>query len=253
MIVFRYDKTYEGLLTAVFDAYFRKTFPEKLLGTDDIEPMFADECFVVITQADKASRVWKSLENKLSANACNMLTYVWLSEVPGSDELLFQYIRKTVDSKQSIETNFADEVVLNVHNLAQKVSKERLRMIQFVRFQKAADEINIEQLSPQHNIITKVIDHFQDRFADQKWILYDTKRDYGFYYDQKTVTEMTLETSALFPKGKLDEALMAEDEKLFQQLWKTYFKSMTIKERINPKLHRQLLPKRYWKYMTEKQ
>jgi len=253
MIIFRYDKTFEGLLTAVFDAYFRKTFPEKLLGTDDIEPMFADESFAVITQPDKAARVWKSLQKKLSPGACNMLTYVWLSEEEGSDELLFRYIRKTVDSKRSIETNFADEVVLKVHKLAMKVSKERMRMIQFVRFQKAADDIFFAPISPDHNCLPLVIDHFKDRFADQKWILYDTKRDYGFYYDQKTVTEMTLETPALFPEGKLDEALMSEDEKLFQQLWKTYFKSMTIKERINPKLHRQLLPKRYWKYLTEKQ
>jgi probable DNA metabolism protein len=46
---------------------------------------------------------------------------------------------------------------------------------------------------------------------------------------------------------------MAEDEQLFQKLWKAYFKSLTIKERINPKLQRQHLPKRYWKYLTEKQ
>ena len=64
---------------------------------------------------------------------------------------------------------------------------------------------------------------------------------------------MTLDSTDLFPEGKLDENLMAEDEKLYQELWKGYFKSMTIKERINLKLHRQHLPKRYWKYLTEKQ
>ena len=64
---------------------------------------------------------------------------------------------------------------------------------------------------------------------------------------------MTLDSTDLFPKGKLDEKLMAEDEKLYQELWKGYFKAMTIKERINLKLQRQHLPKRYWKYLTEKQ
>ena len=29
MIVFRYDRTFEGLLTVVFDAYSRKSFPER--------------------------------------------------------------------------------------------------------------------------------------------------------------------------------------------------------------------------------
>lgn len=28
MIVFRYDRTFEGLLTVVFDAYSRKSFPD---------------------------------------------------------------------------------------------------------------------------------------------------------------------------------------------------------------------------------
>jgi probable DNA metabolism protein len=253
MIVFRYDKTFEGLLTALFDAYFRKTFPERLLNTEEIEPMFTEECHVVITQPDKAARVWRAVKKKLSPNACNMLTYVWLSEVQGSDELLFQYIRKIIDSKDSVETNFADDIVFQIHKLAQKVEKEKLRMIQFVRFQKAADDLFFAPIAPDHNCLPLVIHHFKDRFADQKWILYDTKRDYGFYYDLKTVTEMTLAASTLFPDGKLNEKLMSEDEKLFQQLWKTYFKSMTIKERINPKLHRQLLPRRYWKYLTEKQ
>lgn len=253
MIVFRYDKTFEGLLTAVFDAYNRKTFPDKLLGEDEIEPLFVDESFTVITQEEKSNRVFHSLKKKMLDVTFNMLTYVWLSEVENSDELLFRYIRKTFDSKQSIELNFADDDVLQVRNLAKKVNTEKLRLIEFVRFQKAADDIFFAPVSPDHNCLSLVISHFTDRFADQKWIIYDTKRNYGYFYDLKTVTEMTLGSNHLFPEGKLDEELMAKDEKLFQELWKGYFKSMTIKERINLKLQRQHLPKRYWKYLTEKQ
>lgn len=253
MIIFRYDKTFEGLLTAVFDAYNRKTFPDKLLGNDEIEPLFVDESFTVITQEEKYSRVFHSLKKKMMSVTFNMLSYVWLSEVEKSDELLFRYIRKTFDSKESIELNFADDDVLQLRNLAKKVNTEKHRLIEFVRFQKAADDIFFAPVSPDHNCLPLVISHFTDRFADQKWIIYDTKRNYGFFYDLKTVTEMTLDSTHLFTEGKLDEELMAKDEKLFQELWKGYFKSMTIKERINPKLQRQLLPKRYWKYLTEKQ
>ena len=32
MTVFVYDKTFEGLLTAVFDAYSRRSFPDLLLA-----------------------------------------------------------------------------------------------------------------------------------------------------------------------------------------------------------------------------
>jgi len=50
----------------------------------------------------------------------------------------------------------------------------------------------------------------------------------------------------------LHASLLAEDEKLFQRLWKQYYKSISIQERKNPKVHRQLLPKRFWKYLPEK-
>lgn len=253
MVVFFYDRTFEGLLTAIFDAYNRKIFPDIILGEGEISPMFMDEDYTVFTQEDKVTRVWISLENKLSKGALNMLTYVWLSEEVGSDDLLFRYIRKVIDSKISIETNFADDDVLKMNQLARKVSHEELYIKQFVRFQKAADDIFFAPISPRYNALPLAIPHFKDRFSDQKWVIYDIKRRYGYYYDLQTMVEMTLDNDEHLLSGKLDEKLMAEDEKLFQELWKGYFKSMTIKERINLKLHRQHMPKRFWKYLTEKQ
>lgn len=253
MIIFHYDKTFEGLLTAVFDAYSRKTFPDKLMGPDDIEPLFVNESFSVITDDEKSGRVWKSLEKKLAVITLNMISYVWLSELEGSDELIFRYIRKTFDSNISIELNFADDDVLQLRNIAQKVNREKHRLIEFVRFQKTADNIFFAPVAPDHNALPLTLSHFTDRFADQKWIIYDTKRNYGYFYDLKKVTEMTLDNTDLFPDGKINETLMDKDEQMFQKMWKAYFKSMTIKERINLKLHRQHLPVRFWKYLTEKQ
>ena len=36
-------------------------------------------------------------------------------------------------------------------------------------------------------------------------------------------------------------------------MWKDYFDSTNIKERKNMKLHIRHVPKRYWKYLSEKQ
>ena len=103
MIVFFYDKTFEGFLTAVFDAYSRKTFPDRLLGEGSITPMFMEESYTVITQEDRSARVWASLQKKLSKTACNMLNYVWLSEEEGCEDLLFRYVRKVFDNAHSIK------------------------------------------------------------------------------------------------------------------------------------------------------
>ncbi len=53
--------------------------------------------------------------------------------------------------------------------------------------------------------------------------------------------------------GQLPEDMMDGEEKLFQQLWRTYFKSVAIQERLNPRKQRNDMPVRYWKYLTEKQ
>ena len=42
MTVFVYDKTFEGLLTAVFDAYSRRSFPDLLLAEGEPFPLFYD-------------------------------------------------------------------------------------------------------------------------------------------------------------------------------------------------------------------
>ena len=57
--VYIYDKTFDGLLTAVFDAYFRKTFPDALLSEGDALPLFCDELHTVVTDEEKAGRVWR--------------------------------------------------------------------------------------------------------------------------------------------------------------------------------------------------
>ena len=42
-------------------------------------------------------------------------------------------------------------------------------------------------------------------------------------------------------------------EELYQKLWHSYFQSINIEARKNTKLHLQHVPRRYWKYLTEKQ
>jgi probable DNA metabolism protein len=253
MIIFRYDKTFEGLLTAVFDAYSRKLFPDRLLSESDIEPLFTQECHAVVSSEEKSQRVWKALCKKLPDRGDNMLIYVWLSEIEGTDELLFRYICKSFDHKHSIAFNFGDDDVLELHRIARKVGHEALYIKQFLRFQKAADDIFFAPIRPIYNALPLAINHFTDRFADQQWVIYDLRRKYGYYYDLHTTREITFTDTDDALREKLDESLMAADEKLFQDLWKGYFKALTIKERINPRLQRQHMPVRFWRYLTEKQ
>ncbi|HHY78438.1 MAG TPA: DUF4130 domain-containing protein, partial [Clostridiales bacterium] len=47
------------------------------------------------------------------------------------------------------------------------------------------------------------------------------------------------------------DLIFHEKEMFYQELWKRYFESITIKNRLNPKLQANFMPKRYWKYLVE--
>ena len=216
----------DGLLTAVFDAFFLRQQPEYLLAEGEQLPMFADEPHRVVTDSEKAERVWKGLEKYLSKEGMHMISVSWLSEERTLNQPLFNMICKVFRLKvKGLERNASDPDVLEVRNSCRRVLHEQLRMKQFIRFQKAKDGTYLAVVSPDHNVLPLIIDHFQDRFNDQPWLIYDAKRHYGYYYDGKSV---------------------------IQDLWRTYFKAICIKERMNPKKQLSDMPRRYWKYMTEK-
>jgi len=252
-LYFLYDHTFDGLLTCVFEAFNRKEFPEYITGEDKQLPLFA-ESFRVVTDDAKADRVLNALRKKISKPALDMLFISYLSELEGIEIRIFRYIQNALLAEKSIETNFADPDVLELSKIYKKVKREGERIGQFVRFQKTADGIFFAVMDPEYNVLPLTARHFKTRYADQQWIIYDVRREYGLYYNLKTVETIHFDQLPADPKtGKLSADKLDEYETSFRDLWKDYLKAITIRERLNLKLQRQHMPKRFWKYLTEKQ
>ena len=289
MTVYTFDQTLDGLLTAVFDSFFLHQQEVTLLAEGEQLPLFANEPHVVVTDEAKASRVWKGLEKNLSSDALHMITVSWMSEERALNQPLFNFICKVFRNrpprnseiggakKLSLEQNASDPDVLAVRNTCRRVLHEQLRMKQFIRFQKAKDGTYLAVASPDHNVLPLITNHFEDRFRDQSWLIYDAKRHYGYYKGTSTgdspapdngaippienkqrgkAVRVTFENEAEVPfdlsNGKLNDDVLSDNDSLFQDLWRTYFKAICIKERMNPKKQLSDMPRRYWSYMTEK-
>ena len=256
MTVYTFDGTMDGLLTAVFEAFALKEQPEMLLAEGDTLPLFCEHIYKVYTAEEKARRVWTGLEKRLPREAVRLVSVSWLSEQRELGQPLFQYVCK-VFRLGDISRNFSDPDVLAVTNIARRVLHEQLRMKQFIRFQRAKDGTYLAVVAPDHDVLPLVVDHFSDRFRDQPWLIYDARRHYGYYDDGETVIRITFENEAAVPfdlgNGKLNDDVLSSDDHLLQDLWRTYFKAICIKERMNPRKQLSDMPRRYWKYMTEKQ
>jgi probable DNA metabolism protein len=118
----------------------------------------------------------------------------------------------------------------------------------FIRFQKTGDGFYLALIAPRYDVLPLIRRHFEIRYADQDWMIYDTAREYGLGYHRKATREIRLESKVL---TELKQEVDAQ-EHLCQVLWQRYYKTATIRSRNNPALHRRQLPRRYWRYLTEK-
>lgn len=255
MNVFIYDRTFEGLLCAIFDAYTLRFFPDALLAEGEAGGLLGLCEHRVETRPDKAGRVFAALRRKLSREAVGRMILVWLSEEAGSDFLLFRHMRLVLDSTGFTETDYADPLVMEMCRLARKVNGERYQLTGFLRFQRTSQDVYFAAVAPRHNVLQLLLPHFAERFADQQWLIYDERRGFGVFFDKDEFHEAALDPAALkdgkLQGGRLDESLLADNELLFQQLWQGYFRAASVTERANPRLQARCMPRRFWKYLTE--
>jgi probable DNA metabolism protein len=251
--VFLYDKSFDGFLCCLFQSYSRKIWPSAIVGTGEQIPGIWQQLVRISTDEAQAERVWNGLSERITEKLADELFRIHFSEMENIDLSLFGYIRKIFDLGPGITGNYADQDVKTVLDIQRRLNREACRVAQFVRFQKTADNIYFAAYNPEYNVIPMVLHHFEDRFADQRWMIYDIRRKRGYFYDGKEIQWVSLLSEKLDERtGDLDPAILSAEEMLFQKLWIQYFKSICINERLNLKLHMQKIPKRYWRYLTEK-
>jgi len=246
-----YDGTFEGLLCAVFEIYERRLTHVKMEKSEAFTDALFEDKITIVTDERRAGRVLNGLRRKLSASGIQRLYIAHLAELQGDDDSIIGFMRYAFDSNQNIEEDYGNRYVLRISEIAQMMRRERHRMEAFVRFQKLKDDTFYAAVQPDFNVLPMLLKHFKNRYADQKCIIYDLKRNYGLYYDLHDVEYINLEFSAVNNSADV-VAAFTEDEGIYQHLWKNYFHSVNIPARKNTKLHLRHIPKRYWKHLTEK-
>ncbi|MXV37809.1 DUF4130 domain-containing protein [Flavobacteriaceae bacterium Ap0902] len=250
-----YDGTFEGFLSAVFDAYDLKLKDVQIKKEqDDLPDLFAQKIHVT-PEEEKSERVKHKLIDLLGNSGFKNLWKVTLSELPSVEEVLWGVIRYAIKQNKNILKDYGNLYVIQLYDILKKLSRERHRMTAFVRFKQASDGNYYASIEPDFDVLPLISTHFKNRYADQKWFIYDSRRNYAIYYDLNTVTPLEIQ-GTLTNNNQNTPAVLSiewdETEKEFQKLWQNYFSSTNIPSRKNTKLHLQYVPKRYWKYLTEK-
>lgn len=248
-----YDGSFEGLLTAVFEIYEYKIVQPFIAKSGEVNGSLFGNLHHVQTNISKSSRVYKKLNDQLSKNGLAQLYKTFLSELKEIENVLLRYIQYVLISPPGVENDYSNTDVLRVQQTSRKVDREKHRMEAFVRFQLTKDQLYYSIIQPDFNVLPLIAKHFKTRYADQRWLIYDSLRKYGLYYTGENLEEIEMNFD-IDPTNKQSlKALYDEDEELYQQLWQQYFSSVNIAARKNIKLHIQHMPRRYWRYLVEKQ
>jgi len=245
MLYYIYDGSFDGLLTAIYNAYYRREVPDKITSNDDIQESFIIEKVYIETDKEKSQRVYNSILSKISYRALRHVFYAYLSELDDSSTAIYKYLRLGWKMGADVDKNLSNDAVLAVHNISRKVGRESHAILGLIRFKRLKGDIYYSQIEPMYNILGIIAPHFAERLANENWVIHDLKRGIAVMYNKKEWIIKDVDV--------IEELCFEKDEEMYQKLWQEYYKSITIKNRINPRLQKRNMPMRYWKHLIEKQ
>ena len=237
-MIYIYDGSFEGLCSAVFTAY-NDTGAMIYSRFHDIPPLL--ERTIVRTDEKKSERLQNGIQNKLSRFILRDLYLIYLSDMPSGGTAALKYLRFCFkNGKGSRALRYIPEVK-EALLLRDKVMTEVDKLRGLIRFDKAREGLYIARIEPDHNILPLIAHHFANRMRSHSFVIHDIRR--GLAICSKNGSYVITELPEDF------EFAINDDD--FREMWKEYFDTMAIKERINPKLQRQHMPRRYWSHLTE--
>lgn len=243
MIVYLFDGSFEGLLTAIYDSYYSKPHADYIYSKHQYKYNLLDNVKHIDTDLEKYEKVYKAIENKISKNALNKIYLAYLSDMYDCYSYIYRYVIMGFKVGCEIDFHKNNDTVIYIDNCAKKVSLERHRMMGFVRF-KSFNNILISKINPTHNVLELIAKHFSKRLSNENFIIYDENRDLALIYNKSSYYITNVD-------DKFKKMLESIDDNFYEALWSEYFNSVNIPERENKKLQSRMMPKRYWKNLSE--
>lgn len=247
MRVYLCENSFEGILTAVYDAWASKlghaNVRLELQGEYNLE-LFA-EYVTVIPDDEKAEKVARTLRQKVSEEVFEYVYKAAMSQEGKKADLIYRFIVLAIQRGARVVNELGNPVVMDVFALVRNVSNESHLLLGFIRFKELENGVLFARITPKNHVLTLVAPHFEDRLSGENWVIYDATHEMAAMHGKNTSWILSREV-------KVPEALLSSgEEEEYEQLWKVFFHTIGIEARKNPKCQRNMLPLWYRKNMLE--
>lgn len=243
MLAYIYEDSLEGMLSTIFEAYERREFPDDVVPQGLFQQRLGEKVRYVQTDVEHARRVRAGLIRVCGFRAYEALRAVYLSDDSRKGSIIHAFVRYAMKRGVRALDDIAHPDVVDFLSLNRSVCNERHHWQEFLRFRQVEGGLYFAQCNPKANVVPLLMGWFSARFNTQDFMIYDEVHDIagvshdGFWSLVRTdVLEIASDTC---------------EERLYSRAWKTFYDAVAVKERCNPELRRQLMPKRFWGSMTE--
>ena len=241
-LVYLYDGSFEGLLTTIYEAYYKEP-PSRILTAGQYQQAFDERYEHVQTDLLKSDRVYDAIEKKIGKRALSMVYYGWLSHEPERAGWIYEFVKKGFKFGRGVTARLTDQDVERIHSMNRPVLREYDKQRGFLRFSALEGGLyyaRIETISYQLPLLTPF---FFERMNTNPFIIHDKRRNFAGVSD-------TREWRILNADG-FTAPNLAKDEEDYRRWWRGFHEVLAIESRKNLKLQSQNMPKRYWTYITE--
>lgn len=241
--IFVFDGSLDGLMCALRAALSAGSAPDAIAAAQEFEDSLFAAKVVIENDRATADEMTDAIVRKISPAALHRVLYAFLSDSPGAADAILEYVRFGLKIGPRVNDHLCDRRVMPVHRLYSKVLCEKHRLLGMLRFQKLEGDVFYARIEPDHNVVGLLSPHFARRMPALRWIIHDPGRGIASVHDagRWTVAEISIDR----------EPGLAEGEERYQELWRTFYRSIAIETRTNPRLRKSFMPVRYWKYLTE--
>lgn len=239
VLIFSYDGTFEGFLSAVFDSFAMKVIPSDIVINDNLEPSLL-KIHYVETDSEHAKRVETGIREKLGETVLNMVKRAYLFDGEGKEISILLFIKKAFAEGRAIGSRIGEETVNKVYKMCVAVNNEAERFRQFTRFSDSNGAL-VAVIHPKHFVLPLIKSFFCARIKNEHFMIYDAEHGAALIH--------TPERTAIIPVENLE--LPETEDSFYKNLWKSYYRHIAIASRYNPTCRRAHMPKRFWQYLPE--
>lgn len=245
------EDSIEGIFSAIYAAWELKYGHEntiiQIAGAEGTNMELFSTYIFIQPDAEKAEKVLNTIRCKCSDRVYESLFRAACADAFDKADAIYRYIRIALKMGNKVLNHFTDPAVVRIMELSRAVGNAEHHYLGFLRFIEIPGNILLARYEPKPRLTELIMPHFVDRFPEEKFVIWDTKRNVAGVHvpEQNYIMLQLSENQVAVLKQYSEDNIKAE------QMWKTFVEHISIKERENKKLQQNNIPLHFRTYMPE--